>query len=1188
MTSSKIDSVELREVGEAALKTAQRWTKASKNYPTDRAAQLLSEALKDPSGLDYTVEFVDQVIRPEDQRIAAQKLAELGAKNPAFLPWYLRAPARFGGAAAPLAPSVATPVARKVFSQLVGDLVVDVTDKKLGPAIKRLRANGARLNINLLGEAVLGDKEADKRLKDTLALLRRDDVDYVSLKVSAVTGPHSAWAFDETVDRAVQKLLPLYRLAAETTPNKFINLDMEEYRDLELTLAVFKRILSTPGLEKLEAGIVLQAYLPDALGAMKDLQEWAAERRAKGGSGIKVRVVKGANLAMERVEANSHDWPLTVCDSKEATDANYMRVLNWAMTPEHLQNVRLGVAGHNLFTIAFAWELAGRRNVRWGVELEMLSGMATAQADAVAAEVGNLLLYVPVVNPAEYDVAISYLVRRLEENAADENYMSAVFELPDNPEMFARERDRFLAAMDRINDDVKPRNRTQNRQTESADEILEPLRAAGQTESPARGLSFANTPDSDPSLMHNLEWAREIIGRFEHSDLGKQGLADAKVNTEEELEEIMARASAAGREWVARPIEERVEILHNVGLALAKHRGELIEVAGSEAGKTFDQGDVEVSEAVDFSHYYAESALKMVQETEGAKFTPTNLTVVTPPWNFPLAIPAGGVLAALSAGSAVVFKPAAAAARCGAVLAEIMWEAGVPRDLLAFVSLGERALGKQLLTDQRVGRVVLTGGSETADLFRSWRSDLPLLAETSGKNAIVVTPSADLDLAVKDVVYSAFGHAGQKCSAASLVILVGSVGTSARFARQLVDAVNSLQVGYPWDPTSEMGPVIAPPTGKLKEGLTGKLGEGERWIVKPEQLDDSGKLWSPGVRSGVQPGSAYHLTEYFGPILGVMRAETLEQAVEWVNQVDYGLTSGIHSLDAEEINYWIDNVHAGNLYINRGTTGAIVQRQPFGGWKRSAVGNGAKAGGPNYLYAFGNWAPAPTEADSRPVDEVVNEAQRTVKVTALSELLDAARDQLSGEDLRALAAAYISDQRAWNTEFGVYHDPTGIPTEKNVLRYVALPVTVRLDGDNPKGEEAEGVFQMGAVAKLLRVIGAGLRAGAPVTVSTALDLPERVRHVLEVADVKVHVEDQEHWLRRVKSTDWGLDGRIRLINGAVKPVSDAAEGSIDLAIWADPVTEAGRVEMLPFVHEQAISFTNHRFGNHTPLSESVL
>ncbi len=804
------DSTDFTRIVERALDTAHRWAQASTHHPIDAAAKLLAHVLDDEDGLDYTVSFVDGVIRPEDRKVAARHLSELGDKNPDFLPWYLRTPALIGGKASRILPDLTVPAARKVFARLVGDLVVDVSDDKLGPAITRLRAGGARLNMNLLGEAVLGEKEARKRLEDTRRLLERPDVDYVSLKVSAVTGPHNPWGYEQVVEHAVQQLLPLYQYAA-SAGGKFINLDMEEYHDLHLTIDVFKHILSREECLKLRAGIVLQAYLPDTLDAMKALHDGAAARGARGGAPIKVRVVKGANLAMERVEAQMRGWELTTWESKQASDANYIRILDWAMRPERTANVNLGIAGHNLFTIAAAWELAKEREVTGDIEFEMLSGMATQQAAAVREEVGNLLLYVPVVHPEEYDVAIAYLVRRLEENSAEENFMASIFDIGTDPKAFEKERKRFLAAVEQMSAEgdsrVGPR-RQQNRLDESAENLEAHLRTEDGK------WKFANTPDSDPALLANREWARRIAQKIPTSTLGQASIDNALVSDQHTLDALITATAEAGRQWGKRTSAERAEILHRAGIELARRRAELIEVAGAELGKSLEQADIEVSEAVDFAHYYAQSALEL-EHIEGAHFTPVALSVVTPPWNFPLAIPAGGVLAALAAGSGVILKPAPQAKRCGALIAECLWEAGVPKDVLALVDIGENELGKALLTHEAVERVVLTGSADTAKLFRSWDPTMRIMAETSGKNAIIITPSADLDLAVKDTVHSAFGHAGQKCSAASYVILVGSVGFSARVRDQLLDAVRSLHVAWAEDLSAQMGPLVSEPKGKL-------------------------------------------------------------------------------------------------------------------------------------------------------------------------------------------------------------------------------------------------------------------------------------------------------------------------------------------------------------------------------------
>ncbi|MGN6160233.1 MAG: aldehyde dehydrogenase family protein, partial [Marmoricola sp.] len=631
--------------------------------------------------------------------------------------------------------------------------------------------------------------------------------------------------------------------------------------------------------------------------------------------------------------------------------------------------------------------------------------------------------------------------------------------------------------------------------------------------------------DTDPALPGNRAWGRAIVELVTDSRRGVELVAEHTVTSAAALDAEIAAAADAGATWGRTPAIERAAVLRQAAASLERSRARLLEVMASECGKTLDQGDPEVSEAIDFANYYAERAEEL-DRIDGAVHRPAGLIVVTPPWNFAVAIPAGGVLAALAAGSAVIIKPAPQARRSGSVMANALWEAGVPREVLRLVHLDEGDLGRQLIADPRVDRLVLTGAFESAELFRTFRPDLNLLAETSGKNAIVITPHADLDLAVKDLVSSAFGHAGQKCSAASLGILVGSVARSRRFRDQLVDAVSSLVVDHPGNPEAQVGPVIEPAAGKLLEALT-TLAEGESWLVEPRMLDATGRLWSPGVKTGVRPGSAFHRTEYFGPVLGLMTARDLDEAIGFQNAVDYGLTGGIQSLDANEIERWLEGVEVGNAYVNRSTVGAIVRRQPFGGWKKSSVGAGSKAGGPNYLIGLSDWAPG-----------------------------------LDGTDDGFLERAQASDARAWAEEFGVARDISGIAAEYNVLRYRPTPVTIRV-------EDAD-------LTDVLRVVGAGLRAGARVDVSSRISLPE--------LGVPVVVEDQAAWRERL-ATD--PPARVRLLGGTRQSFALDSGGRADIALYDQPVVEAGRIELLPFLREQAIAITAHRFGSPSAVAAQV-
>ncbi len=1096
------------------------WLDAARTNRIDGSARLLARMLRDPQGLAFLTDFVDGIVRPEDTSVAAASLRRMAARDHAFLPAYQRAALVLGGAVSRVLPGLVVATCRRVVRAMVGHLVVDASEARLGRALARLRAQGSRLNLNLLGEAVLGSAEADRRLERTVALLERDDVDYVSLKVSAAVAPHSPWAFEETVASVVERLAPLYELAARKD-GAFVNLDMEEYRDLDVTVAVFTRLLERPGLERLSAGIVLQAYLPDSLTAMHRLQEWAAARVDAGGAPIKVRLVKGANLSMERVDAETHGWPLATWGSKEESDAHYKRILDFALTPERIASVRLGVAGHNLFDIAHTLLTARDRGVEDGLDFEMLLGMGEHVARAVAQDTGPLRLYTPVVHPTEFDVALAYLVRRLEEVASPANFMSALYDL-DDAETFAREEERFRASLARA---------------------AAPAAASYRQTAPVRtaATGFSNTPDTDPSLPASRAWAAAVRTSAAVTDAGQATLAAARVRDEAAVSAEVGAAKAGAEGWQALSPEDRAALLHAAGRALEARRSELVAVMMAEAGKTIDQADPEVSEAVDFAHYYAERSLEL-HGLRGARPRPRDVTVVTPPWNFPVAIPAGSTLAALAAASSVVLKPAEQSARCGALLAEILWDAGIPRDALRLIDIDEAGieggLGDVLLRDPRVDQVILTGAYETAELFHRIRPGVRLFAETSGKNAIVVTPSADLDLAVRDVVQSAFGHAGQKCSAASLVILVGSVATSRRFLTQLEDAVRSLSAGRADDPRTQMGPLISPASGKLERALT-SLETGERWLVEPRVLDTDGRSWSPGVRIGVARGSWFHTTECFGPVLGIMTASTLDEAISLQNAVDYGLTAGLHSLEESEIHHWLSRVEAGNLYVNRGITGAIVQRQPFGGWKRSVVGPTAKAGGPSYLVALTGWERAEVPGDVHADLPAMPGAPAWV---------------------RAAAAA---DAEAWSTMLGVALDRTGLESEHNALRYVPATTEIRWDGVD---QEA-----------LLRVCAARHRAGGTGGISADEPAPDDVRAAVASLGLRWTVEDERTMTQRLAG-----DG------ARVRAVGHAPAQRPDLAVYDAAVTSAPELELLPFVREQAVSVTAHRFGTPWPVADAVV
>jgi len=934
-------------------------------------AAKLGGMMNDPAGKAFTFAMVDEVFRSHDPATAAKRwrglIRRFGVPN--YLPLFDRLLMRVGGVASRIIPSVVMPaIARKMRAESAR-VILAGEQAPLHQYLKSRTDQGFRINLNQLGEAVLGEEEATKRLATVLGHLSDPAVTYISVKISSLYSQISLIAWDETLVEIKDRLRVLYRAAA--VGGKFVNLDMEEYRDLEMTVAAFRSVLDEPEFRGLSAGIVLQAYLPDSYEVQRELTHWARDRVHTGGAPIKIRLVKGANLAMEAVEAELHGWNRAPYPTKADTDANFRRMLEYGCQSENAVAIRLGVASHNLFDVALALTLRDHNNVKAFVEIEMLEGMANHQARAVRDAADGLLLYAPAVGKEDFLSAMAYLVRRLDENTAAENFLRDLFAMRPGSERWEFQRSRFISGWE-------------NRLTVSS-----VSRRRAEADRPASENHFVNGPDSDWTQKPVRMALDDAVKKWQPQPL--PGLPD--------LDSLLCVAGAAQPAWESLGVDHRAAILDRAAEIMRDQRYTALACLQVDGRKAIADADGEVSEAIDFARYYARTAAV----PEGVVADSLGIVAVITPWNFPYAIPAGGVIACLLAGNSVVFKPAPATSQTAWLLVQQLWAAGVPRDVLHFYPCDNHA-GKKLLTDSRIAGAVLTGSYATARMFQSWRPSLPLLAETSGKNALIITAQADRELAIKDLVRSAFGHAGQKCSAASLAIIEAELYDDPVFRRQLRDAAASLHPGAATDRSSVVTPLVIEPKADLLRALT-TLEPGEQWLLEPRQLSADNRHWTPGIRIGVQPGSWFHQTECFGPVLGLMRAMSLREALQWQNDVEYGLTAGIHSLDPAEVAWWQEHVQAGNLYVNRPITGAIVERQPFGGWKKSCIGPGAKAGGPNYVRNFYR--------------------------------------------LRDSETSMVDYEQAWKDHFAVEHDPSGLRSESNKFRYrVCRGVILRMEAED--------------------------------------------------------------------------------------------------------------------------------------------
>ncbi|MDR1504822.1 MAG: bifunctional proline dehydrogenase/L-glutamate gamma-semialdehyde dehydrogenase [Prevotella sp.] len=1021
-------------------------------------------------------------------------------------------------------------------------------------------------NVNLLGEVVLGDGEANHRYLHYLEALKEPDINYISIKLSGIYAQIHPLSYEQNKKELCKLVATIYQQAIDypytdqdgVTKPKFVNLDMEEYKDTELTLDVFEEVLSMPQFKNYNAGIVVQAYLPDAGLFQERLLKFARKRYAEGGAPLKMRLVKGANLQMESIISSLRGWENPVLPTKVDVDANYMHILDVALQPENAEAMHVGVASHNFFSIAYAYLLSEKYGTSEYVTFEMLEGMANNLPRVMRNFGKQIILYTPVVKKEHFLNAVSYLVRRLDENTGKDNFLSYSFNLKLDSPQWNFLANQFVEAY-KQKDSMQPKSfRSQNRKEKPV---------------PVKDINvFRNEPDTDLDLHENREWALESlrkwgtlvndknfivpvqIGEREEITAHKKKYYDRSRNDEvcfceanlsslEQIKEIIAIAEEDKPQWRKTDINKRNEILHQVADNLSARRGDLIGCMSAITGKTFMEGDVEVSEAIDFCRFYP-ITMKHFDELKTVENTPKGIILVIPPWNFPLAIPVGGVAAALAGGNTVILKPATVALPIAWEFAKCFWDAGVPKETLQVVCSADRSSLNYLTAHPSIKHVILTGGTDTAFRLLENSPRTPLSAETGGKNAIILTGNGDQDHAILNIVSSAFSNAGQKCSACSLLLLDKKTYNDENFKSKLKDAVTSMRTGSVWDTMNMVGPMITNDNEKLLHAIE-NLEEGESWLVAPEFLDEKKYMLKPTVKWGVKPASFTFRNELFAPLLSVVCIDDLEQGIEFANSSEYGLTAGLQSLDEEEQLLWKNSIEAGNLYINRGITGAIVNRQPFGGMKRSAFGGGIKAGGPNYVSCF--------------VEFAENEVPATSVRSQLSDLVDADKDK------NRLNYAAESYKNAWGTEFSLERDVNHIYGEENIFRYLPLKsIGLRVqENDN--------------LCDILLILSAVTIAKTPVTVSISgsdSKLQAVEKAALTLLGIVIKMQDEDRFVEEMENYE-----RIRICSPAASYAIYLKAAKLGKHIANNKPLVEGRLEMLHYLKEQSIAYEYHRYGS---------
>jgi RHH-type transcriptional regulator, proline utilization regulon repressor / proline dehydrogenase / delta 1-pyrroline-5-carboxylate dehydrogenase len=929
--------------------------------------RLMALCMADATFKNQLFRLVDVLPALEGREEVAAHFVEYLQETSENLPAILRLPVRMGGRV----PRLVAPVVRRNVTSMARQFMIEDDPRQIVKRLGERQAKGLRYTVDLLGEKVLSEQEAQlysARVQQILALLASSaggrppagedlwPTVNLSLKISALDSQIRATDPEGAIARLKDRLRPIVRQARKS--GAFINFDMEHHQLKQVTLRLFCALLEEEEFRDFEgAGIAIQAYLKESERDLRELVQWARRGRRR----ITVRLVKGAYWDYERVMAQQKSWPVPVFERKAESDQSFERLAVFLL--ENAEHTVPAFATHNVRSIAHAIVQADRLGVPVNqFEFQMLYGMADSLKEAVLARGFGVREYCPV---GELLPGMAYLVRRLLENSANEGFLASRFS-------------------GRISEEELLRSPAEVLQSERTHPICETPGAV------VADFEFKNAPPADftqeeerEAFRRALGAARKKCGRHYRMVIGGEevdaperlascnpAFPNTVVGTTprgqaEHAHAAVAAAVKAAAAWAATAPATRAGLVDGVAELLEKRRHEFAALEVLEVGKPWVEADADVCEAIDFCRFYAETmrSLERPRQTQAVAgeenyqvWRSRGVGVVIAPWNFPLAILCGMTVATLVTGNTVILKPAEQSPVVAAWFVEVLREAGIPPGVVNLVTGMGEEVGEVLVNHPAVSVIAFTGSREVG--LRIWeaagrthpsqRHLKKAVCEMGGKNALIIDEDADLDEAVEGAVYSAFGYQGQKCSALSRLIILEKVYD--RFLERFIEAVRSLTIGDPSDPGVVVGPLIDDRARQKVRRFVSWGKEEARLVFEGTIPNAIGYFVGPVVFADVPRGSGLFREEIFGPVVAVTKVNTLEEAIEVANDSEYGLTGGIYSRSPARVEAVKGELQAGNLYINRPITGAIVGRQPFGGYKMS--GGGTKAGGREYLLQF--------------------------------------------------------------------------------------------------------------------------------------------------------------------------------------------------------------------------------------------
>lgn len=951
--------------GEEILKRMESQSKASIFSKDFWYGSVMEWSMKDEKFKTNMFRFVDVLPSINSGDEVARHLKEYFSEGGGALPPIFNVGLGLGS----LAPGLMAGAIKKNVMGMAKMFITGESPDEALPVLKKARKAKMTFTVDILGEATLSEKEAQdysNKYMELISWLAKDaksweeipqiDRDHegaipkvnVSVKMTALYSQIKDLAWDESKKILKDRMRPVFRLGMEN--GVFINLDMEQYSVKHLTLEVFTELINEPEFKNYKFfGVVIQAYLRDSFEDIKNLTDFAQKR----GTPFWIRLVKGAYWDYETIEAEQRGWAIPVYTNKAESDANYELCAKYLL--ENIKTIRPAFASHNVRTLAACMLYAEKLNIpKEALEFQMLYGMAEPIKKTLVDMGYRLREYAPV---GELIPGMAYLVRRLLENTSNESWLRGKF--ADGKTM-----------AELLKDPAQGLTPTSPMPPKKAGKFYnEPLldfavKADREKMIQALAEAKAQLPVSVPLLINGKELTSQKI--FDRVNPSQTSEVVAKINmaSVDQAEQAMQAAQTAFKTWKNVPADQRAAMVDKLADIMTRDKFKLIATQVLEVGKPWAEADGDVGEAIDFCRYYARDMRQLQKplrvgglpgEMSHYIYKPRGVTAVIAPWNFPLAILAGMVTAAAVTGNTVVMKPAEQSSLVGWGLMKMIQEAGFPAGVINFLPGFGEEVGEHIVNHKFTTTIAFTGSKAVglhilnrASYVQPGQTHLKrCIIEMGGKNAVIIDNDADLDEAVDGVLYSSFGFSGQKCSAASRVIVLEEVYD--RFVDRLVEAAKSIEVLSAENPKAYMGPVV---DQEAHARILNTIAEAEKShkLLFKGSTPATGYFVPPTIFGDVPGHATLAQQEIFGPVVAIIRAKNLDQALEIANSTEYALTGGIFSRSPANIARVKEEFEVGNLYVNRGITGAMVDRHPFGGFKMSGIGS--KTGGPDYLRQY--------------------------------------------------------------------------------------------------------------------------------------------------------------------------------------------------------------------------------------------